>query len=59
MVSQFLDKAILKTGTPVFFPINPKTSIKIKGKAKLKSTADGLLNCPLKLALVIANIAFI
>jgi hypothetical protein len=38
-------------------PINPKTIIKIKGKTKLKTTADGLLKMERKLALVTANIA--
>jgi len=35
----------------------PKTNIKIKGKTKLNTTADGLLKIDLRLALVIANMA--
>src|SRR5688572_4069645 len=38
-------------------PINPNTNMNIKGKAKLKTTAEGLRKTALKLALVIASIA--
>jgi hypothetical protein len=38
-------------------PIKPKTRIKIRGKPKLKMTAEGLLNIALKLALEMASIA--
>jgi len=38
-------------------PIKPKTKIKIKGKTKLKTIADGLLEIALKLALVMAHMA--
>jgi hypothetical protein len=38
-------------------PINPKTRIKISGKAKPNITEDGLLKIARKLDLVIANIA--
>jgi hypothetical protein len=47
----------LYTGVPPLSPIKPKTSIKIKGNTKLKTTADGLLNMARRLARVIASIA--
>ena len=37
----------------------PNTKIKIRGKAMLKTTAEGLLNIERRLALVMANIAVI
>src|SRR6185369_7265566 len=39
-------------------PMNPKTTIKIKGNNNVKTTADGLRIVDRKLALVIASIAF-
>jgi hypothetical protein len=50
----------MATFTLIFPPLlkNPKTKIKIKGKATLKTTADGLLKVDLKLAFVIESMAF-
>ena len=39
--------------------MKPKTKMNIKGNAKLKTTADGLLKMALKLPLVIASMALI
>ena len=47
-----------RTETLPLLPINPKTRIKMRGKTKLNITADGLLKTPVRLALVIAIIAF-
>jgi hypothetical protein len=57
-VSQPFAIAILYTGTPPLPPTKPKTKIKINGKTKLKITAEGLLNIALRLALVMASMAF-
>jgi hypothetical protein len=50
----------IATFTDTFPPllINPKTRMKINGKAILNMTAEGLLKVERKLALVIANMAF-
>src|SRR6187551_608778 len=58
LVSQSLASASLYTGTPPRPPTKPKTNIKMKGNTKLKTTAEGLLNIDLRVALVMANIAF-
>ena len=55
-MSEVLSMDILKETLPLP-PIKPKTRIKIKGKAKLNITADGLLKIARKLAFVIASIA--
>jgi hypothetical protein len=39
--------------------MKPKTKIKIKGKAILKTIAEGLLEMERKLAFVMASMAFI
>ncbi len=51
-VSEVLSIAMLKEILLVP-PINPKTKIKTSGKARLKTTLEGLFNSALKLALVI------
>jgi hypothetical protein len=38
--------------------MNPNTKIKIKGKATLNTTAEGLLKVDLKLAFVMESMAF-
>jgi hypothetical protein len=50
----------MATLTEIFPPLlkKPKTKIKINGKAILNITAEGLLKIDLRLALVIANMAF-
>lgn len=57
-MSEVLSTAMLKETLPLP-PINPKTRINIKGKARLKTTVDGLRKMAFKLALVIASIAVI
>jgi hypothetical protein len=47
-----------RTANLPLLPINPNTKIKMSGKTKLNMTADGLLKTPLRLALVMAIIAF-
>jgi hypothetical protein len=54
-VSARLVRATLTVKPPL--PMKPNTRINIKGKIKLKITAEGLLKIALKLPLVIANIA--
>jgi hypothetical protein len=54
------DFGSIATFTEILPPLlrKPNTKIKIKGKAMLNITAEGLLKMDLKLALVIANMAF-
>ena len=50
-------KTTRKLPLPPLLPMNPNTMIKMNGKTKLKTIADGLLSIDLRLALVMANIA--
>jgi hypothetical protein len=59
VVSEFASIAILTDVFPLPPPINPKTKIKMSGKAILKTTAEGLRKIAFKLPFVMASIAVI
>jgi hypothetical protein len=50
---------MVKRCLPPLLPIKPNTPIKTKGKIMLKTTVEGLRIIDLKLAFVMANMAFI